>query len=109
MGVNLGYVTGVIAITALVTWLTRALPFLVFGKRQLPKMMQYLGKVLPCAIMVILVFYCIRNIRLTQYPYGQAEIISSIAVILAHIWRKNMYISIIVGTVCYMVLIRTIF
>lgn len=105
---NLGYITGVIAITALVTWLTRSLPFLVFGKRQLPQIVQYLGKVLPSAIMVILVFYCIRNINLMQYPYGLAEIISCIAVILTQIWIKNMYLSIIVGTACYMVLIRTI-
>jgi len=109
MANNVGYVTGVIAIAALVTWLTRALPFLVFGKRQLPQIMQYLGKVLPSAIMVILVIYCIRNINLSHYPYGLAEIISSITVILTQIWRKNMFISIIVGTVCYMVLIRTFF
>ena len=103
-----GYLAGIIAITALVTWLTRALPFLVFGNRQLPQIMQYLGNVLPSAIMVILVFYCIRNIDLTQYPYGLTEFISSLTVILTQIWRKNTYLSIIVGTTCYMVLIRTI-
>jgi branched-subunit amino acid transport protein AzlD len=106
---NLAYMTGVIAITALVTWLTRALPFLIFGKRRLPQTIEYLGKVLPSAIMVILVFYCVRNINLTQYPYGMAEIISSIAVILTQMWRKNKYLAIIVGTVCYMILIRTVF
>ena len=65
-----------IAVAALVTWLTRAIPFLVFGKRQLPGMVVYLGEVLPPAIMVILV--------------------------------KNMYVSIILGTVCYMLLLRVL-
>ena len=67
------------------------------------------GVIAISAIMVILVFYCVRNINLTQYPYGMAEIISSIAVILTQMWRKNMYLAIIVGTVCYMILIRTVF
>jgi len=49
------YTAIAIAIVALVTWLTRALPFLIFRKRELPKTVRYLGKVLPPAIMVTLV------------------------------------------------------
>ena len=97
-----------IAVAALVTWLTRAIPFLVFGKRQLPGMVVYLGEVLPPAIMVILVIYCLRNISFTTTPYGLAELAACGGVFLAHKLLKNMYVSIILGTVCYMLLLRVL-
>lgn len=103
------YVTGAIAVTALVTWLTRAAPFLIFRKRELPGYVKYLGEVLPPAIMVILVIYCMRGITLLRFPFGLPELISSLAVVILQATRKNVYLSIIVGTACYMVLIRTIF
>ncbi len=98
----------VIAVAALVTWLTRAIPFLVLGKRQLPGMVVYLGEVLPPAIMVILVVYCLRNISFASPPYGLAELAACGAVFLSHRFLKNMYVSIILGTICYMALIRII-
>ena len=66
-----------IAVAALVTWLTRAIPFLVFGKRQLPGMVVYLGEVLPPAIMVILVIYCLTDSNLNHtgiYLYSKGKI-----------------------------------
>lgn len=97
-----------IAVAALVTWLTRAIPFLVFGKRQLPGMVVYLGEVLPPAIMVILVIYCLRNISFASPPYGLAELAACGGVCLSHKLLKNMYVSIILGTVCYMLLLRVL-
>lgn len=97
-----------IAVAALVTWLTRAIPFLVFGKRQLPGMVVYLGEVLPPAIMVILVVYCLRNISFASPPYGLAELAACGGVFLSHKLLKNMYVSIILGMVCYMLLIRVL-
>lgn len=97
-----------IAVAALVTWLTRAIPFLVFGKRQLPGMVVYLGEVLPPAIMVILVVYCLRNISFASPPYGLAELAACGGVCLSHKLLKNMYVSIILGTVCYMLLLRAL-
>ena len=109
MSTSTVYMIATIAIVALVTWGLRAFPFLVFGNREPPQLVKYLGYVLPPAIMVILVFYCIRNIRFGEYPYGLAEILSILLVILAHLKKKNMYVSVMVGTICYMLLIRTIF
>ena len=96
----------VIAVTALVTWALRAFPFLVFGNKPLPDMVHYLGKFLPPAIMTVLVVYCLRETSFIQYPFGIPEIIASILVIVLQLIRKNMYLSIIAGTVCYMILIR---
>ena len=100
------YPIAVIAVTALVTWALRAFPFLVFGNKPLPDMVHYLGKILPPAIMTVLVVYCLRETSFIQYPFGIPEIIASFLVIVLQLIRKNMYLSIIAGTVCYMILIR---
>ncbi len=102
------YPVAVIAVTALVTWLLRAFPFLLFSSRALPDTLQYLGRVLPPAIMTVLVIYCLRNTSFAQYPFGIPETAASLLVILLQILRDNMYLSIIAGTVCYMVLIRVL-
>ena len=52
-----------IIVTALVTAATRFLPFLIFGtKRETPPFITYLGKVLPYAVMAMLVVFCLKNI-----------------------------------------------
>lgn len=109
MSTSTVYMIATIAVVASVTWGLRAFPFLVFGNRKLPQLVKYLGYVLPPAIMIILVFYCIRNTGFGKYPYGLVEIISILLVILVHIKKKNIYVSIMAGTICYMILIRTIF
>lgn len=97
-----------IFVVAVITWALRALPFAVFGTRELPRAVRYLGSVLPPAIMTILVFYCLRNINLRMPPFGLAEIGSALLVIVLQCIKKNMYISIIAGTVVYMILIRVL-
>ena len=97
-----------IAVIALVTWALRAAPFLLFGTRPLPKAVRYLGRVLPPAIMTVLVFYCLRNTSFQTFPFGLPELASCVLVIVLQVVRKNMYLSIIAGTVCYMLLLRAI-
>ena len=96
----------VIGVIAIVTWFLRAFPFLLFGSRPLPKIVQYLGKALPPAIMTVLVIYCLRNTTFSQSPYGIPELVACALVVVLQIVRKNMYLSIIAGTICYMVLMR---
>lgn len=104
------YTAAAIGIAAIMTMLTRGLPYLMFGgKKKLPKVVTYLGEVLPPSIMIILVVYCLRDIKLTVFPYGLAELISVILVVGMQLWKKNILISILLGTACYMILIRTVF
>ena len=102
------YPMAVIAVVAIVTWMLRAFPFLLFGNRPLPKAILYLGKVLPPAIMTVLVIYCLREISFSQLPYRVPEIVACAAVAALQIIRRNMYLSIIAGTICYMILIRIV-
>lgn len=98
-----------ILIIAAVTIALRAVPFVLLGGKKVSRTVSYLGDALPPAIMAVLVFYCLRGTKLTVFPYGLPEIISLAAAGIVHLWKKNMYVSIIVGTVIYMVLIRTVF
>ena len=105
---NTIYPLAVIGVIAVVTGALRAFPFLLFGNRPLPKVIRYLGKALPPAIMTVLVIYCLRDISFSQSPFGIPELAACALVVILQAVRKNMYLSIIAGTVCYMVLIRVI-
>lgn len=100
------YPYAAIAAVALVTWALRAAPFLLFAGRPLPKAVAYLGRALPPAIMTALVIYCLRGTAFTAPSFGVPELASCALVALIHLWRRNMYLSVAAGTVCYMVLIR---
>lgn len=99
-----------VVIIAVVTLLTRALPFLIFPEnKKAPKVITYLSTVLPCSIMGMLVVYCLKGINFTVAPFGASEIIACLIVVVTYVWKRNTLISIISGTVSYMVLIQLIF
>ena len=97
-----------ISAMALTTMLTRFLPFIVFRK-ETPKYISYLGRVLPPAIIGMLVIYCLKDITFAVYPHGIPELIAAVCVIAVQAWKRNSIISILTGTVIYMVLIQMIF
>lgn len=67
-----------IAIMSLLTFFVRGLPFLLFsGKSKTPAYIMYLGKVLPYAIIGMLVVYCFKNVSLLQTPFGLPELIAA--------------------------------
>ncbi len=101
---------GIVAVAAIVTIALRFLPFWIFsGNRETPSYILYLGKVLPYAIMGMLVIFCLKNTTLTAAPYGIPEAVACILVILLHIWKRNTLLSILGGTVCYMLLVQLVF
>lgn len=99
----------IIVIVAVCTIITRAIPFLLFGgKKEIPKRVFYLGKVLPAAVIGTLIVYCLKSVDVTTAPYGVAEFISVGLVAVLHGWRRNALLSIGAGTVCYMALIQLV-
>ncbi len=97
-----------IAVMSLVTILLRSLPFLVFRKKT-PKYISYLGRVLPPAIIGMLVIYCLKEITPSVHPFGIPELIAVACVAGVQAWKRNSLISILTGTVIYMVLVQTVF
>lgn len=100
----------IILVTGLTTFATRVIPFLVFPKgKEIPKTVQYLGKVLTPAVIGMLVVYCLKDTKILSHPFGIPELISVAVVAVLHIWKRNNLLSIGVGTVLYMVLIQVVF
>lgn len=99
-----------IAVMALVTLFTRAAPFLLFGRGgQPPKVVLYLGQVLPPAIIAMLIVYCLRAVEFSTAAHWAPQLIAAAAVVGLHIWKKNNLLSIFGGTLLYMVLVQTVF
>ena len=92
------------------TMATRFLPFLLFpASKPTPRYVQYLGRVLPYAVMGMLVVYCLRNVSFTTAPFGAPEALALACVAGLHLWKKNTLLSIGAGTTLYMVLIQFVF
>ena len=104
------YVIAAVVVAALVTAGLRFAPFLIFGKgRKTPALITYLGKVLPFAIMGMLVVYCLKDVSLRNSPHGIPEALGCLIVALLHIWKRNTLLSIGVGTVSYMLMVQFLF
>lgn len=95
---------------AIGTMITRFLPFICFpDNKKIPKSIEYLGKTLPFAVMGFLVVYCLKEVSVTTRPFGIPEFISIVSILALHLWKKNTFISIFVGTAVYMILLRLVF
>ena len=99
-----------VAIVAAVTMFIRFLPFVVFGGgRPTPRFITYLAGMLPCAIMAMLVVYCLKSVNFIHPTHALPELISCAVVVLLHLWKRNTMLSITGGTACYMLLVQIVF
>lgn len=100
----------IIMVVAITTFLTRALPFIIFkDPKKTPDLIIYLSKVLPYSIMAMLVIYCLKDMNFFNKNHALPELIAVIATILIHLYKNNTLLSIITGTIIYMVCIQLIF
>ena len=111
-----------IAVMALITFLTRALPFLLFDRGDHPpKLVLYLGRVLPPAVIAMLIIYCLKsnilaveaNLTSLLDPAVLSQwlpaLLAVAVVVLLHLWKHNNLLSIFGGTILYMVLVQAVF
>lgn len=100
----------IIAVMALVNITIRALPFILFRKEnKTPKSVEYLGKVLPPAMMSFLIIYCIRSVDVSAGTHGIPELIGIATAMILHAWKRNTLLSIGTATVVYMILVQFVF
>lgn len=99
-----------VAVIALVTAALRFLPFLIFGGgRKTPAVVERLGRVLPGAIMAMLVVYCLKGTHFAA-PEGWIPALLGVAITAGlHVWKRSTLLSIIGGTAAYMLLVQQIF
>lgn len=100
----------IVAVVALATVITRFLPFILFPANNLhPLYIKYLGKVLPAAVLGLLVVYSLKDVSIFNSNHALPELISIGVIILLHFWKRQMILSIASGTALYMVLVQTVF
>ena len=98
---NTVYVLWGILIMSTITFAVRALPFYFIEFFQHHDSIRFIVNLLPAAIMLILVIFSLQNISLWHYPYGAPEIIAVIAVVIIHIAKRNLLLSVAGGVVIY--------
>ena len=99
-----------VAMCILGTVITRFLPFVVFSEnKETPKFVTYLGKYLPSAVFGMLIIYCLKDVSILQGSHGLPELIAILLTAGVHLWKRQLLISIAVGTVSYMLLIQFVF
>jgi branched-subunit amino acid transport protein AzlD len=100
------YLLGAIAVGWAVTYTLRALPFIIFGSkaRDLPPWLERLGSYISPIIIFGLVIYSYSSLEWkTCCPY-----LAGLVTLALQLWRQNPLISIVAGTVVYMMLLRYI-
>ena len=98
-----------ILVIAAVTALLRFLPFLLFSGRKTPDWLIRFGGLLPYAVMGMLVVYCLKGVTFGSLSGFLPALIAGAVVIGSYVWKKNTLVSIIGGTVCYMILVQFVF
>ncbi|MGI6404278.1 MAG: branched-chain amino acid transporter permease [Oscillospiraceae bacterium] len=110
MTMTIGQQVFTIGMVALGTVITRFLPFVIFPPhRPTPPFIQYLGKVLPPAVLGMLVVYSLKDINVWSGYRGLPELLAVVVVVGLHFWKKQMLLSIAAGTITYMLLVQLVF
>ena len=100
----------IILVMGLVTLLTRILPVIIFGRgEKVPDYVMYLGRVVPYTAMGLLIVYCLKDVSILEGSHGLPEAIALAVVSLTYLWKRNTIMSVVVGTVLYMVLVQRVF
>lgn len=100
----------IILVMGLMTLATRIVPVLIFGRgEKVPEYIMYLGRVVPYTAIGLLIVYCLKDVQILEAPHALPEIISLAAVCLTYLWKRNSILSVVVGTVLYMILVQQVF
>ena len=110
MTLTTGQALASIFVMAAVTFLTRVLPFVLFGRGDsAPKIVLYLGRVLPPAVIAMLIVYCLKGVTFTTLGGWLPSLVAGVAAVVRHLWKGNELISIFGATGLYMVLVPVVF
>ena len=104
-----------VAVSAVITFGLRALPFFFFrgekndknkNDKNMPDWLLQLGIILPSAIMAVLIVYCLRGAKSDFVGSGIPGFLSVAVVAFSYKWKHNTFVSILLGTTMYMILVK---
>lgn len=93
-------------VMALATVIARALPFVLLYRFKHNPHLQFIGRYLPPAVMLLLCIYCLRSAFLVPSREGFIALGCAALVALIHLWKRNALLSIGIGTAAYVALIN---
>lgn len=101
----------IIFVMGLVTIATRLIPVFVLGRsdKKVPNYIMYLGKVVPYTAMGLLIVYCLKDVNIVGASHGLPEFIALAIVVVSYLLKKNTILSVVIGTITYMVMVQIIF
>ncbi len=100
------HLLAVTTVVAIATFFTRALPFVFFNSMEPPAILSTIEKNLPPMILLLLVFYCLKDVHWFQSPYGTPDLFTIAVITVLHVWKRNAMLSIFIGTGLYMLLVQ---
>ena len=110
MPVSVGRSLAIIFTVAGTIFFTRLIPFLFFPKgKEIPPIIRYLGRVLPPAVIAMLIVYCLKGVTFATLGGWLPSLIAGVAAVVLHLWKGNELISIFGATGLYMVLVQVVF
>lgn len=99
-----------VAMAVLGTMLTRFLPFIIFpANKPTPPVITYLGRMLPAAVMALLVVFSFKDVDFLSGYHGAPELLATALIIVLQVSFKNVLLSIASSTVFYMYLVQYVF
>ena len=100
----------IILIMGIVTAATRLLPVVIFGRgKKVPDYILYLGKVVPYTAMGLLIVYCLKDVSIAEAPHALPEILALALVSGTYLWKRSAILSVVLGTVAYMLMVQGVF
>jgi len=107
-GVELGPTLAILGSIFLVTLALRGLPFTALRFFRESDLVAWLGLAMPVGVMTLLVVYTVSG--QADAPGGFVAVaIALVFTVALHLWRRSATLSILLGTVLYLVLVNLVF
>jgi branched-subunit amino acid transport protein AzlD len=98
------YLVAAVLVAAAVTWALRAVPFAILAPLRSSRLVAYLGERMPVGVMAVLVVYTLRDTSFVAPTYGGSTVVAFGVTVAMHLWRRNVALSMVAGTLVHVVL-----
>ena len=102
---DINYLLLVILIMTAATYTTRLAPFVLFASHKEAPILTFIAKNSPPMVMTILLIYMLRDVNYLSFEVVYT-FIALLVTIGFHLYRRNALLSIIAGTIVYMIAVQ---
>ena len=107
--VTTGYILAAILVAAGITFLLRLLPFGLKKALAGSELLDALSHWIPLGAVALLAIYAVAKINYSSFATAVPYLAGLVVTVGAHLWRKNMVLSMVAGTVTCVVLANWVF